>query len=112
MVLTSGDNASIAKWRRAEAIRRTAERRPDERGRRADPDAVGGPRGLIEAGARLLRGAVEIVVLLRGAQRRGGLNEGVSDWRRVLIVDDGDLPDVTVVRRTASTVGLRFLDIP
>ena len=28
-VLVSGDHASIAKWRRAEAIRRTAERRPD-----------------------------------------------------------------------------------
>lgn len=28
-VLLSGDHASIAKWRRAEAIRRTAERRPD-----------------------------------------------------------------------------------
>lgn len=28
-VLVSGDHASIAKWRRAEAIRRTAERRPE-----------------------------------------------------------------------------------
>ena len=28
-VLLSGDHAAIAKWRRAEAIRRTAERRPD-----------------------------------------------------------------------------------
>jgi tRNA (guanine37-N1)-methyltransferase len=28
-VLTSGDHASIEKWRRAESIRRTAERRPD-----------------------------------------------------------------------------------
>ncbi len=28
-VLTSGDHASITKWRRAEAIRRTTERRPD-----------------------------------------------------------------------------------
>ena len=28
-VLVSGDHGSIAKWRRAEAIRRTAERRPD-----------------------------------------------------------------------------------
>ena len=28
-VLLSGDHASVAKWRRAEAIRRTAERRPD-----------------------------------------------------------------------------------
>ena len=28
-VLVSGDHASIAKWRRAEAVRRTAERRPD-----------------------------------------------------------------------------------
>ncbi len=28
-VLTSGDHAAIQKWRRAEAIRRTAERRPD-----------------------------------------------------------------------------------
>jgi DNA-binding CsgD family transcriptional regulator len=28
-VLVSGDHASIANWRRAEAIRRTAERRPD-----------------------------------------------------------------------------------
>ncbi len=28
-VLTSGDHAAIAKWRRAEAIRRTMERRPD-----------------------------------------------------------------------------------
>ena len=28
-VLVSGDHTSIAKWRRAEAIRRTAERRPD-----------------------------------------------------------------------------------
>ena len=28
-VLTSGDHAAVAKWRRAEAIKRTAERRPD-----------------------------------------------------------------------------------
>jgi tRNA (guanine37-N1)-methyltransferase len=28
-VLTSGDHAAVAKWRRAEAVRRTAERRPD-----------------------------------------------------------------------------------
>jgi DNA-binding CsgD family transcriptional regulator len=28
-VLVSGDHAAIAKWRRTEAIRRTAERRPD-----------------------------------------------------------------------------------
>ena len=28
-VLTSGDHGAVAKWRRAEAIRRTAERRPD-----------------------------------------------------------------------------------
>jgi tRNA (guanine37-N1)-methyltransferase len=28
-VLTSGDHARIARWRRTEAIRRTAERRPD-----------------------------------------------------------------------------------
>jgi DNA-binding CsgD family transcriptional regulator len=28
-VLTSGDHGAIAKWRRAESIRRTAERRPD-----------------------------------------------------------------------------------
>src|SRR5438132_12049818 len=28
-VLLSGDHAAIARWRRAEAVRRTAERRPD-----------------------------------------------------------------------------------
>jgi tRNA (guanine37-N1)-methyltransferase len=28
-VLTSGDHASVAKWRRAESVRRTADRRPD-----------------------------------------------------------------------------------
>ena len=59
-VLRSGDHARIARWRRAQALRRTLERRPDlleapaarppRRSRllREFPDDAAGPRRLID----------------------------------------------------------------
>jgi tRNA (guanine37-N1)-methyltransferase len=38
-VLLSGDHAAIARWRRAESLRRTAARRPDLLGRISLADA-------------------------------------------------------------------------
>jgi tRNA (guanine37-N1)-methyltransferase len=40
-VLRSGDHAAIAQWRRAEALRRTRERRPDLLGRRGSDETDG-----------------------------------------------------------------------
>jgi tRNA (guanine37-N1)-methyltransferase len=51
-VLRSGDHARIARWRKAEALRRTVERRPDlieARGGLTDEELrlLGGPEGLV-----------------------------------------------------------------
>ncbi|HVA60309.1 MAG TPA: tRNA (guanosine(37)-N1)-methyltransferase TrmD [Mycobacteriales bacterium] len=44
-MLRSGDHAAIARWRRAEALRRTADLRPDLLDRLEAPDACGLPAG-------------------------------------------------------------------
>jgi tRNA (guanine37-N1)-methyltransferase len=41
-VLRSGDHAAVARWRRDQALRRTAQRRPDLLSQRVPPDFTGG----------------------------------------------------------------------
>ncbi len=93
-VLVSGDHASIAKWRRAEAIRRTAERRPELLER---ADLTPAER------ARLPRPAAKAPV--RDADLIAAYRSGVGSYR--IAARFGISPATVRVRLRAAGVRLR-----